>query len=170
MSTLIHLADKLNAAIRMLVIALFALCLAVILLQVACRSVLHVSVAWTEELARYLVVYIVYFAASLAARDNKLTRLEVLTSALNLSDNGKRFFDRLAAIFSILFWLIALWCVYHTMGITKRQLSAAMKIPMFIPYLGIFIGSILLAINTFIAMFAPPVDVAADDAIEGGID
>ena len=44
------------------------------------------------------------------------------------------------------------------------QVSAAMAIPMFIPYMGVYIGSILLVINTLMQILAPAVDVAEGSA------
>lgn len=43
-------------------VLMFVIMVVVVFLQVICRYILHVSIPWTEELARVLLVWIVYLA------------------------------------------------------------------------------------------------------------
>jgi len=144
---------------------MFAVSLATVVLSVICRSVLQYSVPWSEEVAKYLTVYIVYFAASLAARTGKLTRLTVVVDLLKLGKKGRRIMDGFISLIAIGFYALAGYATIQTMQLAKIQLSPALKIPMWIPYMGIPIGCALLILNTIACMADPE----AEDGIEGGV-
>jgi TRAP-type C4-dicarboxylate transport system permease small subunit len=61
---------------------LLGLLLAVMLLQVFTRYVLNDPTAWTEEVCRYLYVYIVFLGASAAIADRSHVSVNVLTQML----------------------------------------------------------------------------------------
>lgn len=167
MKSLAKFVDAINILVKYLTIAMLFVALLVIIFQVICRYIVHFPLGWTDELARYLVVYVVYFAASLAARHNQLTRLEIVIEVMNklhCSKAIRTIFDWIAGVFAIIFYIIAIYCTTCTLKITHGQVSAAMAIPMFIPYMGVYIGSILLVINTLMQILAPAVDVAEGSA------
>ncbi|GAA3543516.1 TRAP transporter small permease [Zobellella aerophila] len=63
------------------VVLLLALC-GVVLLQVTARLLLPSSPAWTEELSRYLFIYVVAFGIGVAYQQGELVSVELFQSRL----------------------------------------------------------------------------------------
>ncbi len=119
----------------------------VIFLQVFFRFVVKGSLPWSEELARYVMVWAVFFGASMGAKTgahigveafvsffpSKLQRLMILISAV------------LTQIFCLLVFVLSMQVVLriHEM----EQVSPAMEIPMYIPYLAVPVGAVLMSIR-----------------------
>ncbi len=59
----------------------------IIFIQVITRYVFHNSLTWSEELARYLFVWLVYFSVSFTARRQKHIRID---AAINLYPKAMR--------------------------------------------------------------------------------
>ena len=53
----------------------------IIFIQVVCRYVFQNSLTWSEEMARYMFVWLVYFSVSYTARREKHIRID---AAINL--------------------------------------------------------------------------------------
>jgi TRAP-type C4-dicarboxylate transport system permease small subunit len=60
----LKLMDLLDVLVRKLLIVLSGLMTVVIILQVVCRYVLKNPLAWTEELARYLMIWMAFIGSS----------------------------------------------------------------------------------------------------------
>ena len=63
-------------------VSVFAMLLLILVvsIQVFCRCVLQDSLAWTEELARYLVIWSVLFGCSFAMRTDSHLELSILSN------------------------------------------------------------------------------------------
>ena len=90
-------------ALKVFTGALLAAMVIVILLQVTFRYALNLSLAWTEEVGRYLFVWICLFGASLAYRYGQHSGYETLVAAMPAAVGRwvTRGVDVLVAIFSI---------------------------------------------------------------------
>ena len=64
------------------VVGLFFAMTVTVLIQVFFRFVLQSPLRWTEELARYLMIWLVLLASSIAMRNRAHLQVDVLTSAL----------------------------------------------------------------------------------------
>jgi len=82
---------------------LLAAMVIVILLQVTFRYALNLSLAWTEEVGRYLFVWICLFGASLAYRYGQHSGYETVVAALPAAAGRwvMRGVDVLVAVFSV---------------------------------------------------------------------
>lgn len=165
MKGFVKLVDGLDRLVKVLVVLMFFVSLATIVGSVICRSLLHIAVPWSEEVAKYLTVYIVYWAAALAARTGRLTRLTVAVDALHLNHTGQRIVEWMVGLIAIGFYALAGYATIRAIELAATQFSPALKIPMWIPYLGIPIGCVLLILNTFANLLDPE----AVDEIEGGV-
>jgi TRAP-type C4-dicarboxylate transport system permease small subunit len=117
--------------------------------QVCCRYVLRVSVPWTEEMMRYLYVWLVMIGIGLALRRNAYISIEFLYVAL------KRKMRRVAVgIFCLIvlsqlvfFALLTYWgFVYSNTGMTS--FSPIMRLQMGKLYLALPLGGIIGIIYT----------------------
>jgi len=114
----------------------------IIFMQVIWRYVLRSPLSWSEETARYLFVWVSFLGAITAARRGNHIGMEMLRDAL--SPTGKNLLRFVSNLVCILFF--AMTC-HYTIGVAPRtwkQLSPALEIPMFYPYLGIAIGSFFM--------------------------
>ena len=115
-----------------------------IFLQVILRYVFSYSIIWAEEFARYGIVWFVFLGSSLAVREGKHASVDVLIRLL--PGKPQKVFDILDIAISILFLAVVLW-FGGRMVVRIRQIgniTPALQIPMYIPYLAIPIGALMM--------------------------
>ena len=80
---------------------IFIVMVTVVLSQVFFRYVLRVSVPWTEEFARYLLIFITFLGGALAVRDKKHISINVIIDRLpkKIFFYLNKFFDLAIIIF-----------------------------------------------------------------------
>lgn len=109
-----------------------------IFMQILFRYVFNLPLAWTEELARFTFVWLIYLGASLAVKKQRHLRVD---AALFLFPKAIRPYIRLVG--DLLFLLFAVILTKETATLTytvtfiRRQVSPAMQIPMGLAYLAI---------------------------------
>jgi len=148
--------DKVQTGI--VVVALSAM-IVVVGLQVFFRFVIKGSLPWSEELARYLMVWTVYIGASLGAKEGAHIGVEAFIRLL--PKKLYRLACLLAGTISVIFCIvIAILSFKVVQGIYNTgQLSPAMEIPMYWAYAAVPVGTILMALSflqaTLQKLFAP---------------
>ncbi|KXL54025.1 sialic acid TRAP transporter permease protein SiaT [Anaerotignum neopropionicum] len=129
------------------IIPLMFLMSIIIFIQVIMRYVFQSSLVWSEELARYLFIWLVYFAVSHTARREKHIRID---AAINLYPKKLRPYVEILSELIVLAFAIFIATtavtVYHKIT-WSGQLSPAMRIPMQFVYAAPLIGFILTAIR-----------------------
>ena len=86
MAHYIKLVDCINRVVRIVLIGMFIVMFLTAFAQVIVRNMTTGSIPWSDELCRFLIIYIVWLGAGLAARSNRLIRMEVLPSLTRMSD------------------------------------------------------------------------------------
>ncbi len=109
----------------------------VIGLQVFLRYVFDYSFAWTEELCRFFIVWMVFIEAGVALAYGLHTVVEINLDWLPIP---RVWLNLLAKAIMVVFLAATLYFArpFYLSGLI--QVSAAMEIPMMIPYAGMFIG------------------------------
>jgi TRAP-type C4-dicarboxylate transport system permease small subunit len=84
---IVAVVDRLNAGVTMLVGALLAVVAAVVVVQVLVRFVLtavgiNISAPWTEEVARFTLIWMVFLGAAVGVRHSRLIALEFAVQRL----------------------------------------------------------------------------------------
>lgn len=125
----------------------------VIVLQVFMRYVMQNSLTWSEELARFCFVWLVYIGISYGVKKAKHIRVEALLAVLGRK--GKYVINMVA---HILFLVFAVYCVYYGFSIyelisTSGQNAPSLGIPMSIMYLGMPVGMVLTCIRLIQRMY-----------------
>lgn len=113
-------------------------------MQVFWRYVLESSLSWSEECARYIFVWMVWIAAAYATKRMRHLRI---TALQEIAPKDKQWiFDLFSLIMMTVFAVI--FSVNATQVVIKvhhtGQLSPAMSLPMWIPYLSVPVGITLL--------------------------
>lgn len=132
---------------KMLCVIALALMSAVIVAQVFCRYVLNSSLSWSEELARYLFIWMIYIGISYGVKLDKHICVDAVYSFAPKSI--KRYY---AIVSYLLFLLFAVAMVYYGilvvgMQISSGQVSPAIGVPMQYVYAAPVVGFVLTAIR-----------------------
>ena len=113
---------------------------AVTFLQVIMRYVFSNSLSWSEEFARYVFIWISWVGASYAVREGGHFRVQMFVNALN--GNARKLLELFVLTAWCAFCFFLAW--YGTklvlFLVDTGQTSAAMEIPMSIPYAAVPIG------------------------------
>jgi TRAP-type transport system small permease protein len=113
-----------------------------VVLQVVSRYVFNRPTSWSEELARYLFVWITFLGAAVVIRKRRHVDVTVLTDRLPA---GAAKVVYLVSDVAVLFMLGALtWAGAGLAIMAHRQLSAAMDLPMSLAYSAMPVGTGLM--------------------------
>ncbi|MDQ0273131.1 TRAP transporter small permease [Cytobacillus purgationiresistens] len=130
--------------------------------QVVGRYVFSAAPSWTEELARYIHIWQVWIGASYAIRLREHIKIEAFTNLF--STFMRKIFETLAIIvwFLLALSLAILGTQLVLSSMKNGQLTPAMQIPMWIPFLAIPLGgagmSLRLIQQLWIIWRMPPED------------
>lgn len=144
METLRYLLDNFEKIIS---IALMSIMTIVLTFQVFMRYVMNNSLSWSEELARYLFVWLIYIAISYGAQSIKHIKIDAAMALF-----PKRWRRWVLVVGDVLFLGFCLFICWTAWGIIERQLildqhSPAMQMPIWILYAAPLVGFGLTAIR-----------------------
>ena len=125
----------------------------VVLLGVFTRYVLNDSLAWTEELARYSMIWLTWLGGGLALRRGAHIAVEFVRDALPPPAKAAVVLLGRAAVF--LFLGICFWYGLDFTGRVAGQSTIALGISMQIPYASVPVGAALMAYHLGALMFFP---------------
>jgi TRAP-type C4-dicarboxylate transport system permease small subunit len=150
---------RIEKAVACFLVAGIAIC---VFLQVLFRYVLESPLAWTDELSRYLQVWMVFVGAAIATEQSSHFHLDLIHQYVTPAA------ARWVEIGSLLtmFAFAAVLVVYGTeiLEIVDRQSSPAMGVPMSYPYAATPIGSTLICWHILVRLigkFSAPTNEAA---------
>ncbi|MBO8165025.1 MAG: TRAP transporter small permease [Brevibacillus sp.] len=146
MQRAIKIIDAINKIVSIVLSVLLAAMTFLIVTQVFTRYVINVSLTWTEEAARYVMVYAVFLGAALAIRKQKHVAIKILSESIN--EQKRKLLQLIVLLICIAFFFILLVKGIDMMEHVSKQKSPALRIPMTIPYAGIPIGAGLLILNS----------------------
>ncbi|WP_126427875.1 TRAP transporter small permease [Brevibacillus marinus] len=115
--------------------------------QVVCRYLFDFSLSWSEELARYIHVWQIWLGASFAVRKQEHIRVEAFRNLFK--EQARKFIDLACYIcWFVMAFFLAVYGTDLVMTIADRgQKSPAMQLPMWLPYLSIPLGGLLMSIR-----------------------
>lgn len=136
-----------------LVVFLLTVMTAVVFWQVVARFVLKTPLPWSEELARYFLVWTTFLGASIGVKRGAHIGVEAFT--LLLPKNARKIVQYLAVALSVIFLLVVF---KESITIIQKQLatnqvSPAMRIPMWWAYAAIPVGTLLMSIRFIQTLF-----------------
>lgn len=135
------------AALVMLAVMAAATCY-----QVFGRYVLGRAPAWSEELARYLMVWLTFLGAAAVLRSGG--HLTVTALLDRLGPRGVAIVLAVRDVILVGLCLVLAWAALRFALLNAAQDSAAMDIPMLIPNGALAIGFLLIAVQTVLARMA----------------
>lgn len=124
----------------------------IVILQVFCRYILNHSLFWSEELARYLLVWLTFLGASVGYYRNMHPGVDVFYS--RLSESLKRYARIGVAGLSLLFFLVMIWYGFRFAYFVRLQTTPALSLPKWTIFSIIPISGLLLFIHGFAKLSA----------------
>lgn len=123
-----------------------------ILIQIFFRFVVYRPVPWSEELARYLMVWMGMLGSVIALRKGRHIGVTFLVD--RFSDWKQAAVHRIVEITVIVFLSIIGWQGLNLAIFNAPQLSAAMEISMSIPYAAIPVGAVMMIVEIVAEIFS----------------
>lgn len=151
MRSVIWLVDRLNVGLTYVIGFLLAVMTFAVLTQVVVRFVLtaagiNLSAAWTEELARYVLIWIVFLGAGIGCRKRQLISLEFVVRWLpSLPGQGVVHLGLLGCI-GFFGLLISVGLAFMELGAVET--SPVMQVPKAWVYAAMPAGACLMILNT----------------------
>jgi len=130
-----------------LLISILFISVAIIFMQVVMRYVFKNSLSWSEELGRYLFIWLTWLSTGYAVRKKRHLRIEMLSDLFG--ERGKLLLDAAA---------MTVWCAFTVflvvkgLGITsmiwrRGQLTPALELPMAFMYAAIPVGAAIMSLR-----------------------
>lgn len=142
----INFIDLLNKLFGYALAGIMAIMTIVIFSQVVARYIIGSSLAWSEELSRFLMIYMILIGAALALRDKQLIAVEILPEILK--GTLKRWLTIIVQLISIIFYVVLMIYGFKVAQSFGNQIAPGTGISMFFIYLSLPIGGVLLLMNS----------------------
>jgi TRAP-type C4-dicarboxylate transport system permease small subunit len=157
-----RLANLLNAVASWGLVVTGVLMSLIVFFKIVFRYVVYVPFPWSEESARYLMIWMSMLGAAVALRHGRHIGVTVLVEKLpGALSRWLTVFLRLAMLF---FLLIIAKEGFSLAMFNAGQYSAAMDISMFLPYSAIPVGAVLMSVELIADLFHEfhPTEAGAD--------
>ena len=135
-------SDFLNRICEVALIILLATMAIVVFLQVLFRYVLHLPLFWTEEFARYCLVWASLLGAAVALKRGE--HIAVTFFLGSFPKKAARALTMVAQVSVILILTVMVWGGIKLVLVTSAQISPALRISMAIPYLALPVGAVIM--------------------------
>jgi TRAP-type C4-dicarboxylate transport system permease small subunit len=122
----------------------------IVALQVFCRYGLNRSLFWSEELARYLMVWLTFLGATTAYRRGMHPGVDVLTT--RMPSGLRRGFALLVHLISMAFFLAMVVYGIEFAHFVRLQISPALGLPKWIVLGAIPVAGAVLMIHTLVRL------------------
>ncbi len=136
----------LDTRLNWILALIMTLTLVVVSAQVWYRFVLNDPLAWSEEMARYLFVWISFLGSAVGVRMNVHLGIDLIDKIL--SPKGRKIMTVLVNLLIQIFLVVVILWGIKILKVVQFQKSASMGIPMTYPYLAVPVGSALMLINS----------------------
>ena len=126
--------------------ALLGITTIIVIVQIICRYVLFYSLPWSEELCKYMFVWLVFLSFSLCVRNHMQIKIDILETSIKqktLKGLLKLFYD----VVSLGFVCIYIYCAIQLVSAGTLSVSPAMHLPMWYVYMVMPIGLALSGIE-----------------------
>lgn len=135
----------LRAGTRTVVVFLFGAIVVVVFAQVVSRFVFNAPFSWSEELARYLQVWLILLASAACVRRGLHLTVDYAVHSLGPQ---LRWAMRLLAIAGVVFFLgVVIVSGVVLISATANQATPALEIPIRVVYLALPLGALLMLLE-----------------------
>lgn len=121
--------------------------------QVISRKVFSYSPIWSEELARYCIIWFIFFGSSFAVKKGSHATVDALTNYL--PKTPKKILELVSTVISLVFSIIIVVAgIYMCLKLKEiGNVTPSLRLPMYVPYLAIPIGCFMMSIRYLEQLF-----------------
>lgn len=139
------ISDFLNQICCMVVVVVGIIMTASLVWGVFTRFVLKNPAIFTEEIARFCLVWLAFIGSSIAMKRKDLTSFRIVVDRLPL--RGQKFMEIVGTVLLMTYLVIFIKSGNDAMGIFERQKASVTKIPLIYPAMGLYIGACVMMIH-----------------------
>lgn len=125
--TILEISRRVNRIVEWGLAAIGVVMVAVVAAQVFCRYVLNHSLFWSEELARYLLVWMTFLGASVAFHRHVHPSIDILW--VRTGAGARRVMTAAAYVAALLFFAVLSVYGLQFAHFVRNQISPALQIP-----------------------------------------
>lgn len=145
----LHWIRKFNdAAVILLILGMTV----VVLLQVFCRYILQSPLRWSEEAARYMLIWMVLLGSGVATRNRSHLQVDILTASL--PEKPKKVLTAIVDLLTVVFLVILIIYGFKSVASNISQTSPAMRVQMGLIYIALPLGGGLMLIENLVRIFS----------------
>jgi len=122
-----------------------------VFIEVIFRYLLHLPLFWTEEFARYCLVWSSLLAAGIGLKRGQ--HIAVTFVAERFPKRIRTMAGLGGEIFVAALLAVILWGGIYLVTLTRHQLSPAMRLPMSLPYMAIPTGSAVMLFHVLTSIY-----------------
>ena len=145
------ISDMLEKILKVASVCILVLLVIVISIQIFARYVLNHSLSWSEELARYLFIYLIFLGASVVYKQDRHISVDYFLD--QLPARMKSIVGISADILLLIFLVVVFYQGLRLSRLVYNVPTAALYIPWTYVYLAIVIGSGSMVIFTLIFIY-----------------
>lgn len=179
---IIKVNDLIGNIERLFCVAVMILLVIACMIFISCRYVIHVSVPWSDELARYVLVALGWIGASYCSYHDDHLRISAMSSLVKKhSRHSRAILIGLEAVTQLLVGIFMIFFLWNFMRyltdavMPMNVITPSLRIPNWYPMLVIVPASSLMVIHSFLKVFINlgkllrlvPADEAAAETKEG---
>lgn len=159
---------------KVILIGMFAVLVVVIFAQVVSRYIFGNALSWSEELGRFIFVWMSWLGVSAGMKEGEHIQVKILPNFLH--DKGWLNAERGLYIFIDLVWfLTSLVVVYYGIDIVQQQMgmgvfAVATHIPMWIIYLCIPLCSVIVCLRLVAQMTGNVIAIIKSKSNKKGVE
>lgn len=135
---------KLDVVFRWLTVLSLGGMTLLIFVQVILRNIVNAPLAWSEEVARYLFIWMTFLAGYLGARQNKHIGVAALQN--KLPPLGGRILRFISFLLCSAFFGIIVYATFQFWPRLMKQTSPALEMPVAFVYFGMVLGAFFMAV------------------------
>ena len=135
---------RLTRLVEWMLTALSILIFVVVFLQVLFRYLLRQPLFWSEELPRYLLIWMSFLAAAVAQKQD--AHINITLCLAPLSARARRLLKILTDAVILAFLWILIYSGGLVTSITAHHRSTALQLPMGLVYAALPVGAILMSL------------------------
>jgi TRAP-type transport system small permease protein len=148
-----QLIGTIETIARFFLILMMGIMVLVSFAQVVSRYVFNDPFTWSEELGRYLFIWVVYLGAFLALKHQEHLSLDILSQRLPLKH--KRLLVRVNEGILLIFLIIVLIYTPDILTLTFQQTSAVLSIPLGIIYAAFPTSAVFMSLEIVCGWLVP---------------
>ena len=147
----------------------FAIMLALLLIQVICRYVFAMPLAWAEEMVRYTYIAVSFIGAIVAVRERSHIGIDIVLSVIKKISKGnekkeRRMLDALDVFDDVVqiafFSILSVWLLEYNIEIAEaNQITTANEWPMWLMCLPVTVSLMLMALHSVMNLIESVVDM-----------